>query len=52
MFVSMVAVATATKWLIAAKIAVAVGPVFIATQRVVDDHQRKKCRNNCRRNCR
>ena len=41
MIVSMIAATTVAKWLLAAKIAVAVGPVFIAAQRVADDHQRK-----------
>ena len=49
MITSLIAATTAAKWLLVAKIAVAVGPVFIATQRVVDDHKRKKHRNNYRR---
>ena len=43
MVVSMLTVATATtiKWLTVAKIAVAVGPVFTATQHLVDRSKRK-----------
>ncbi len=38
----MLTAATTAKLLMAAKIAVAVGTVFIAAQRVVDDAKRKK----------
>lgn len=40
MVIPMIAAAKVAKWLLVAKIAIAVGPVFIAAQRVVDDHQR------------
>ena len=41
MVIPMIAATKVAKWLLVAKIAIAVGPVFIAAQRVVDDHQRK-----------
>ena len=41
MLVSMIAAAAATKWLVAAKVATEVGPVFIATQRVIDERKRE-----------
>lgn len=42
MVISMIAATTVAKWLLAAKIAVAVSPVFVAAQRVVDSTERKK----------
>lgn len=42
MVISMIAATTVAKWLLAAKIAVAVGPVFVAAQRVVDGTERRK----------
>lgn len=44
MFITMITAATAAKLLMAAKIAIAVGPVFMAAQRVVDNKKRKKAR--------
>ena len=41
MVIPMIAATKVAKWLLVAKIAIAVGPVFIAAQRVADDHQRK-----------
>jgi hypothetical protein len=42
MIISALTAATVAKLLMAAKIAVAVGPVFIAAQRVVDDVKKKQ----------
>ena len=42
MVISMIAATTVAKWLLVAKIAVAVGPVFVAAQRVVDGAGRRK----------
>ncbi len=42
MIVSAIAATAAAKWLMAAKIAIAVGPVFMAAQRVADRAERRK----------
>ena len=42
MIISTLTAAATAKLLMAAKIAVAIGPVFIAAQRVVDDAKKKK----------
>ena len=42
MIISTLTATAVAKLLMAAKIAVAVGPVFVAAQRVVDDVKRKK----------
>lgn len=44
MVISMIAASTAAKLLVVAKIAGAVGPVFIAAQRVADENERRKRR--------
>ena len=40
MIASAIAAAAAAKWLMAAKIAIALGPVFMAAQRVADSRER------------